>query len=71
MITMETIRQLTERCDSTEKLIEGAEWADKKLKGWDPYYRELIGCWFLLRSEKIERSRPQSIEAGINGSEPL
>lgn len=54
MPTMEQIRQLVKRCDSTEKLTEGAEWTDKKVNGWDPYYLELIGCWFLLRSMEID-----------------
>ena len=54
MPTMEQIRQLVKRCNSTENLTEGAEWTDKKIQGWDPYYRELIGCWFLLRSIELD-----------------
>lgn len=54
MATMEQIRALVQRCESQEQIMKGLKWADSKVKGWDSYYQELVGCWFLLRAYKID-----------------
>ena len=55
MTTMEQIRDLVNRAETPDQILEGLEWADKKAEGWDPYYQELVGHWFLMRSFEIER----------------
>jgi len=59
MTTMEEIRELSERAQTIEQVKAGLEWANGKIRNWDEYYQELVGCWFLLRAYVLERSVSQ------------